>query len=94
MRRRERYLAALLVFCAGGAVAQQSLPPVVGPGGSPAPAMRPTTVEGRLARVERLLDSGALVSVTSTSTSTGVCAALRSATPRRRSPRLHRRLPR
>ena len=61
MRRRERYLAALLVFCAGGAVAQQSLPPVVGPGGSPAPAMRPTTVEGRLARVERLLDSGALV---------------------------------
>jgi tol-pal system protein YbgF len=61
MRRRERYLAALLVFCAGGAVAQQSLPPVVGPGGSPAPAVRPTTVEGRLARVERLLDSGALV---------------------------------
>ena len=61
MRRRERFLALLLAFAAGGAVAQQSLPPVVGPGGSPAPAVRPTTVEGRLARVERLLDSGALV---------------------------------
>jgi tol-pal system protein YbgF len=61
MRRRERFLALLLAFCASGAVAQQSLPPVVGPGGSPAPAVRPTTVEGRLARVERLLDSGALV---------------------------------
>ncbi len=61
MRRRERFLAVLLALGAGGAVAQQSLPPVVGPGGSPAPSVRPTTVEGRLARVERLLDSGALV---------------------------------
>ncbi len=61
MRRRERFLAVLLAIGAGGALAQQSLPPVVGPGGSPAPAVRPTTVEGRLARVERLLDSGALV---------------------------------
>lgn len=64
MRKRDLHLVALLMLGTGSATAQQSLPPVVGPGGSPiAPptAAAPTTVEGRLARIERLLDSGALI---------------------------------
>jgi len=63
MRLRDRALVALLAALAGSAAAQQ-LPPVVGPGGTPIAAptsAAPTTVEGRLARVERLLDSGTLV---------------------------------
>ena len=63
-RVRRPLLAALLALGAGGAAAQQ-LPPVTGPGGAPSsPPLAgagPTTVEGRLARIERLLDSGALV---------------------------------
>lgn len=63
MRLRDRALVALLAGLAGSAAAQQ-LPPVVGPGGTPVAAptsAAPTTVEGRLARIERLLDSGTLV---------------------------------
>jgi tol-pal system protein YbgF len=63
MRLRDRVLVALLAGFAGSAAAQQ-LPPVVGPGGTPVAAptsAAPATVEGRLARIERLLDSGTLV---------------------------------
>ncbi len=61
MHRRDLLLAALLALGAGSASAQ-NLPPVTGPGGSPAPVLtQPLTVEARLARVERLLDSGTLI---------------------------------
>jgi len=63
MRVCDHVLVAFLALGAGGALAQ-NLPPVVGPGGAPtaSPVVgKPTTVEGRLARIERLLDSGTLI---------------------------------
>ncbi len=63
MRICDHALVVLLALGAGSALAQ-NLPPVVGPGGTPTAsrvASKPTTIEGRLSRIERLLDSGTLV---------------------------------